>query len=230
MIPQRPDRTDAVVRVGQGGRGFILEADQRRYVITAAHCLRRLPPAHSSAHTWERTYRKLIGPLGRRPTVWATCVFVDPVADIAVLSEPDGDLFNAVEAYAALTDPVTPFLLGTLTFVQQEIRLRDGRLGGVVRLPREAEARGWLLSLDQRWVACTVKSGGRAASIEKPETPIEFGMSGSPILGPDGRAIAAVRGGESANPLLADALPGWLLMAAGLPPTPAMTARSAPSG
>ena len=196
-------------------------SSRRRYVITAAHCLRRLPPAHSSAYTTERTYRRLLGPLGRRPTVWAMCVFVDPVADIAVLSEPDGDLFKEMEAYAALTDPVTPFLLGTLTFVQQESQLPDGGLGGAIRLPREAEAPGLILSLDRRWVACTVKSrGGRAASVEKPEAPIEFGMSGSPILGPDGRAIAAVSGGESSNPLLSEALPGWLLMAAGLSPTP----------
>jgi S1-C subfamily serine protease len=227
MTAQRPDRTDAVVSVGKGGRGFIIEADQRRYVITAAHCLRRLPPAHSFAYTKELRYRRLLGPLSaRRRTVWAECVFLDPVADIAVLSEPHSqELFNEYEAYASLTDPVTPLPLGTLTFVQRERQLPEGpvsRFGGAIRLPREAEASGWILSLDRRWVACTVKSiGGRAASVEKSDAPIEFGMSGSPILGPDGRAIAVASGGEVSNPLLADVLPGWLLRAVSLTPSPA---------
>jgi transposase InsO family protein len=90
-------------------------------------------------------------------------VFIDPVADIAVLSEPDGqELFNEHEAYEALTDPVEPFLLGTLTFVQQERQLPNGNI-----IAREAEARGQMLSLDRRWFACMVKSyGGRAAAVE----------------------------------------------------------------
>jgi hypothetical protein len=71
----------------------------------------------------------------RRRTVWAQCVFVDPVADIAVLSEPDGqELFNEHEAYEALTASVEPFLLGTLSFVQQERRLPNGNI-----IAREAE-------------------------------------------------------------------------------------------
>ena len=96
--------------------------------------------------------------------------------------------------------------------MQQERRLPNG---DIIRLAREAEAKGQMLSLDRRWFACTVKScGGRAVAVEQPEAPIEFGMSGSPILGPDGYAIAVVSGGEASNPLLADALPGWLLRAA----------------
>lgn len=211
---QVPDKTDAVVRVGKGGRGFIIEADQRRYVITAAHCLRRLPPAHPASYTEERTYRRLLAPLGRRPTVWTECVFADPVADIAVLAEPDGqELFNQNEAYAALTDPVTPFAVGAMTFIQGQGQLPNGAM---IALPPRAEASGQMLSLDRRWFACEVKSGGRAAAIEKPEVPIESGMSGSPILGPDGRAIAVVSTGGYSNPLLAEVLPRWLLRAAGV--------------
>jgi hypothetical protein len=41
------------------------------------------------SHTHERTYRKLIGPLGKKPTITAECFFVDPIADIAVLGPPD---------------------------------------------------------------------------------------------------------------------------------------------
>jgi hypothetical protein len=211
------ERTDAVVRVGKGGRGFVIEADQRRYVITAAHCLPRLPAVHSFSYIEERTYRRLLGPLtaGRR-TVWAECAFVDPVADIAVLAEPDNNsLPHEHERYVVLTAPVTPFLLGALMFVQQERWLPGGGpFGGMIHGPRQAEAAGQMLSLDGRWFACTVKSQGGRAAVEQPEAPIEFGMSGSPILGPDGRAVAVVSSGEAANPLLADVLPGWLLRAA----------------
>jgi hypothetical protein len=63
-----PDRTDAVVRVGKGGRGFVVADDSRRYVVTAAHCLPRMPPAHAAAYTSERTFGKLLGPLGKRVT------------------------------------------------------------------------------------------------------------------------------------------------------------------
>ncbi len=57
----------AVVRVGAGGRGFVVEGQGfagslERYVITAARCLperpdgQRLPPAHGLFFTEERTY------------------------------------------------------------------------------------------------------------------------------------------------------------------------------
>jgi hypothetical protein len=210
-----PDRTDAVLRVAKG-RGFIVDADQKRYVITAAHCLPKMPPAHAASFPEERTYKRLLGPLGRRPTVWTTCVFADPVADIAVLGGPDGQILTEeCDAYVALTDPVVPFTIGALKFVQQQQRLPGGQ---VIRGLQEAEARGQILSLDRRWFACQVNSHGVSAWVEKPESPIEGGMSGSPILGPDSAAIAVVsvsdqHGEGGPHPLLNDALPGWFLRA-----------------
>ena len=108
--------------------------------------------------------------------------------------EPDfQELSDKHDAYVALTDPVVPFTIGTLEFVQQQLRLPgEGRFSGVAHLPQQAEAKGQMLSLDRRWFACEVKSHGRVAWIEKPKSPIKGGMSGSPILGPDGAAIAAV--------------------------------------
>lgn len=38
----------AVIRVGDG-RGFMVERQRQRFVLTAAHCLPRLPPAHPDA-------------------------------------------------------------------------------------------------------------------------------------------------------------------------------------
>src|SRR6266850_1656361 len=84
-----------VLRVGEG-RGFLVK--RRRYhdciVITAAHCLPDLPPPHPLAYLEELTYRRLLGPLGTEPTVWAHILFVDPVADIAVLGAPDGQVLS----------------------------------------------------------------------------------------------------------------------------------------
>jgi hypothetical protein len=95
----------AVITVG-GGRGFVVEGDlERRYVITAAHCLPLLPPAHGASKAEERTYQNLLGLLGKEPSVCAECVFADPVADVAVLSEPDGhELSDEWETYGELTE------------------------------------------------------------------------------------------------------------------------------
>jgi hypothetical protein len=87
--------TGAVIRVGDG-RGFVVERARQRLVLTAAHCLPHLPPANPMSHTEERTYEALLGPLGAEPTVWAECLFADPVADIAILDGPDNQaLFDA---------------------------------------------------------------------------------------------------------------------------------------
>lgn len=135
-----PERTAAVIRVGKGGRGFIVDANPRRYVVTAAHCLPKYPE--------EWTFKWFLGTLGQRPTVWTTCVFVDWVADIAVLGGPDsGVLPDEYDAYVALTDPVVPFTIGGLKFVQQK---RQRRLPSwqVIRGLRQAKAKGQMLSLD----------------------------------------------------------------------------------
>jgi hypothetical protein len=79
----------ALVAVGKG-RGFVIETNSARLVVTAAHCLRpKLPPAASISYTKDRTYCRLLGTVGKRRSVSAECLFVDPVADIAVLASPD---------------------------------------------------------------------------------------------------------------------------------------------
>jgi hypothetical protein len=101
-------RTASVIRVGDG-RGFVVENAERasadRLVITAAHCLPSFPPCASFSTLEDRTYQALLGPLGQEPTVWAECLFVDPVGDIAVLGPPDGQaLYEQWEAYVRLTE------------------------------------------------------------------------------------------------------------------------------
>ncbi len=57
-----------------------------------------------------------------------------------------------------------------------------------------SEAR--MLSLDGEWFACRIGSAGRCLWFEDTAQPIRGGMSGSPILLPDGSAIGVVCVGE----------------------------------
>jgi Trypsin-like peptidase domain len=211
-----------VVRVGDG-RGFIIEQRvkrrplpprlrkrwpslgrwhkyiTRRLVVTAAHCLPKLPPACVASYTWERTYTNLLGTLsGKKTSVSAECLFVDPVADIAVLGSPDSqEMYDQADAYDALTEEAP-----------------------ILRIGKPRSGRGWLLALDGHWIPTSldVFFGEWGASLNT--GPTEGGMSGSPVLNYAGRAIGVVVIGcevtgknERAGPqsILVHSLPGWLL-------------------
>jgi hypothetical protein len=174
-------------------------------VVTAAHCLQELPLAHAMPNYQERICWKLLGSLdGGKTEVWAECLFVDPIADIAVLGCPDMQkLGDEANAYRELTDNVP-----------------------VLRIGNARNGQGWVLSLDGHWVRTTLEvfSGleGMVLSID----PIEAGMSGSPVLNDASRAVGVVAVGQekvsTANgelrneragpqPMLMRNLPGWLL-------------------
>ena len=76
--------TPAVLQVGNG-RGFVIAVGGLHYVVTAGHCLGTLPEAYAAREYFEATQEDFLGPLGGPRSVWAECVFIDPVADIAVL-------------------------------------------------------------------------------------------------------------------------------------------------
>jgi hypothetical protein len=180
-----------VVRVGNG-RGFVVEGERSRFVITAAHCLPLFPPCATISYLEERTYESLIGIIGEEPTVWAECLFADPVGDIAVLGPPDDqELSDQAAAYHAMLDEATPF----------KVRAAD------------AEESAWMLSLGGRWFLCKVE--------RQPNGPLWVtsgktvgGMSGSPICAEDGTAIGVLCAGgdsfEGPNPALPRNLPVWL--------------------
>jgi hypothetical protein len=186
-----------IIRVGDG-RGFVVQSSDlfnNRLVITAAHCLPSFPPPIAIAHWHERTYAKLLGPLGRRkPTVWAELRFADPIADIAVLGTPETqELSDEAEAYDALTEDA---------------------LEAPIATPRPEEP-AWLLSLDRQWFKCVVKHIGGPLWISRRDRSIDGGMSGSPIVADDGALIGVVTTIEGPHPHLAMNLPGWLLAALG---------------
>jgi hypothetical protein len=216
----------AVITVGDG-RGFVIQVAERnpiqksirlmgklrhprrwikkRLVVTASHCLPHLPPAHPAAFRHERTYEALLGPLHElTPSITTECLFADPVADIAVLSEPDGQIFDMAEdAFEDLLNSAKAITIGSIV----------------------DDMRGWLLSLENQWISCTLQLGpfgGHGIRIKDAAAGIVGGMSGSPIVGDDGRAIGVVctSGGISGkgpyteggpNPSLMHSLPGWLL-------------------
>ena len=195
----------AVVTVG-GGRGFVVEGGGDRYIITAAHCLperpdgQRLPPPHGFSYTEERTYSNLLAPLGEQPSVWCECLFVDPIADIAVLGSPDNQaLSEEAEAYEALVESATPVTVAeppSQPIPEEVARLaafekRFGITGRVQRAKRKCSA--FLLSLSNQWFPCTVEhSPNGMLNIQNAARGIAGGMSGSPIIAEDGSAIGVV--------------------------------------
>jgi hypothetical protein len=188
----------AVLTVGdQGGRGFVVESSIHRLVITAAHCLPRLPVPHPWAQE-ERTYSRLLGPLGEKPRVTTECWFVDPVSDLAVLGPPDSVLGEENEAYEKLMSSSAALPIARLT----------------------QQTPGWLLSLDGEWFRCSVRPSGRGLMVSNASKGILGGMSGSPILDSDGAAIGVISCSQEGpgekptegdpNPRLIHHLPSWL--------------------
>jgi hypothetical protein len=197
--------TNGVVRVGNG-RGFVMEHRvyfdpgdgngytklRRKVVVTASHCLPHAPKVFSGVDYQLATYANLLGPLGEEPSVWTQCLFFDPVADIAVLGEPDNqELSDEWDAYYALVNGRKPFAIAA---------------------PESGE--GYMLALDGvTWkptaLEVQMNIGGNALSTGETLA----GQSGSPILDRNGRAVALVSMGSEEMPILRLALPPWLLRA-----------------
>lgn len=149
---------------------------------------------------FDTTYQDLLAPLGCEPAIWADCLFVDQVGDIAVLGQPDTQAFGEqADAYAALLEPVPPLKIAA-----------PGK-------------EGWLLSLDGVWFRCAVQMlRDPILALYAMEGSFAAGMSGSPIVSAEGTAIGVMchfsqdGAGRQAefigpNPSLLGNLPGWLL-------------------
>jgi len=216
-----------------GGHGFVIAggASRYRYVVTAAHCLRRwLPPAGFLADRWDCTWRNFIGPFGGPRRVWAQCVFVDPVTDIAVLGSPDNQALNEqADAYEALTEAAVVLEVGALPIKLCQLSppvTIEGETYQSPPLPVISEHPGWLFSLpNRRWFGCTLSHNGRALGIKDAAEDIISGMSGSPILSAQGQVVGVLcnslgdREGLMQASLAAH-LPGWLQRELGLSAAP----------
>jgi hypothetical protein len=212
--------TNGVVRVGYG-RGFVMERRvyfdfggdkgyrklRRKVVVTASHCLPYTPKVMSGIDHHLATYAKLLAPLGEEPSVWTECLFFDPVADVAVLGEPDNQgLPDEWDGYHALTENRKAFA----TAAPESGGAYMLALDGITWNPTNLE------------VHITIGGNGLSTG------PTLAGQSGSPILDGKGRAVALVSVGseETINgvrtpmqrwngpqPILRLALPPWLLRA-----------------
>jgi len=208
-MPPGPEQTRAILSTiavlnedgDQGlGRAFIVERpnSQERLVITAAHCLPFLPfqPfVDRVISRTERTYKSLIGPLGKQAEVSAECLFVDPVADIAVLGCPDErELSSEAAEYEQLVSSSNCLAIADV----------------------QDQAAAWIMLLDGHWSRCKVQYGV-GEELWLVNADINRGMSGSPILDLDGRATGVLRSGclgarfGGPHARLASHLPGWML-------------------
>jgi hypothetical protein len=183
--------TQAILRVGDG-RGFAVNLEhQYSAVITAAHCLPRLPSCHPGAYSSDRTYKALLGPLAAEPTVWAECLFADPIADIAVLGMPDDqELPDEADSYNRLLGSRQPLLITDAPAREQSCPARP-------------------FSLDGKWFECSINRWNAWLSVE-PADVVAPGMSGSPIISLDGRAFGLLSSPDQ-NPILMDDLPRRIL-------------------
>jgi hypothetical protein len=202
------------------GAAFIIEINRRRYVVTAAHCLNHLPPPHLARYAGENLYPNLLGAMEGDQSVCAECAFIDPVADVAVLAEPDGQVvFEEFEAYNAFVGARPTLQIGPL--FPSEDELRPIRVQGTrLRVPRRGlgDARnGHLFSLGREWVRCEIRpnlgrDGIRFVGLHaEAKDAYTGGTSGSPIVTSDGVAVGVISLGESVNPALCAALPGWIV-------------------
>jgi hypothetical protein len=191
----------AVVRAGRGGRGFVVGAD-KRYVITAAHCLPQtlLPQPHLANGAAELTFPKFLGPLADEPSIYAELCAVDLCDDFAAFEAPDGQAFPDES--------------------RQYEEFAEQAAIPVARSPDMVPSWEWqdhpgapahILMLDGEWQPCKVHNNGRLLWVEAGRG-FQSGMSGSPILNADGAAIGVVStsGGQNLAPSLSDCLPPWL--------------------
>ena len=189
------------MRVGEG-RGFAVAGREGRYIATVTHCLPLIPIAYSASWIEDRTYKDLLSPLGELPHIWAECLFVNPVADLALLGEPDDQaLFKQSNAYTSFVESLVPLLVGG---VSKNISV-------------------WLLSIEGAWFHCRIDGKW----ITDASQDIVGGMSGSPIITTEGLAVGVITsssstdGGKTSreagpNPVLIDDLPGWIVRDLGL--------------
>jgi hypothetical protein len=138
-------------------------------------------------------------------------MFADPVADLAVLGRPDNQvLCDQCDAYEAFTDELSPIEIAEpepLPFAPDD---------PFRHLQPTPVQRAWWLRLSDQWAAIRVQAKTRGVFTVDDEVA-ESGMSGSPIVNDEGKAVAVVSLGNG-FPRLARELPVWLVRELGTDP------------
>ncbi len=189
-----------IVRVGEKrryGRGFWVGSPDFAMIITAAHCLPHYPPRLGSiSYVSDRTYVDLISSLDGKRKCSAECLFLDPISDLAVFGCPEDELWEGYMEFANESDflEIAPLASGeTSVRVMYDDSKSIRRVIGVAP-PSRANfyPRNFWIHRDE---------GG--------ENRIKSGMSGSPILTDDGKAVGVLCN-DDFGPLLSQCLPQWI--------------------
>jgi hypothetical protein len=179
-----------IVRVGRG-RGFVVEINNQRLILTAAHCL----PEHPQPYVSDPTLTEIIGTLDDESlTIGATCLSLDVITDLAVLAAPPArrDDRAAFDHLMILASPLC--------------------------IAPAQEGRAWIMALDGTWLPVHIgKIEGLSLEIVL-ERDLELGMSGGPVLNDDDAAVSLISSQMPGEPLrsgpcphLVAALPNGLL-------------------
>jgi hypothetical protein len=139
--------------------------------------------------------------------VWAQCLFADPIADIAVLGQPDNQsLSDQADAYDELVGSIAALAIA-------DAPAQGTELVGPLKIknPTPGEGPARVLSLEGDWRQGRVLRRGNGLSIE-PKELFVGGMSGSPIIDANGAAIGVVST-DAKNPVIVDSLSAQLVRA-----------------
>lgn len=201
---QREQAMRGIVRVGEGS-GFLVQGRCTGFIVTAAHCLPRLPDPLMAGD--DEVYVKVKSRVNDAADwVLTTDVFIDPCSDVAVLSEVDNqrpDLGAEWEKYCDLVEQAKPLPIS-------------------LDIPDHGyECRAYLPQVDGTWSTGTAYFAGLeyrqvAITLDGDSARIQGGTSGSPLLNANGEVIGVVKIGSTTHPdgqasCPAEALPGWIL-------------------
>jgi hypothetical protein len=142
--------------------------------------------------------------------VHAECLFVDPIADLAVLGCPDNQVLpGPARSYEALMRRARPLAIANAPIQKRErVQLCGVDHAIEVQTPGRGPVR--LLSLDAtEWLDAHIERRGSWLEITTPRV-VKSGMSGSPIISMGGTAIGVVST-DARSPVLIDNLPARLL-------------------
>jgi hypothetical protein len=152
-------------------------------------------------------YHLLIGLLGAKPNITASCYFADPVADITVLGAPGNQsLGDECGQYEAFVEALPPFDVAPPP--PPRCALRALKTSRRRFLPSKSPCR--------RICSCSTAPGPtsppaiRAARFGSSPKLTVNGMSGSPLISTTGAAIGVVSADNIAA-CLVNGLPGWLV-------------------
>ena len=225
MFKKAEQAKSAILTMG-AGRGFVVESLSNRVVISAAHCLPR-PPRFGRADQYKvnvcqcaRTTRSKTDGLGGVPLRRSDCRHCRTRR-----AGKAGSWSKESKAYDELVEPIPPLKsIASLRSVEQvKSALRRNYVTPLRIADAPEEGRAWLMSLKGEWFQCMVmytKIFETPLFIIDPEQPPVRGMSGSPILSDNGKAIGVFClisdwGSGSPNPRLTRDLPARFLRAKG---------------